>query len=211
MAPKVKPTGAKGKGAAKARKAATPIEPVPAVAETSLVRYDDTPRKRERDQTERRCIMEKVERKLKCKLGHLPEFQWRGKVNKQGISVEDFVGNELAKSHGDDRRLSTKFWTKVFTEFSLRECLSELLKEPEENETIDRDLLLVINHARSGNPAADPAAMLERYLGYCERVLNRSELWDIFRGVEESPQVSRAVSSRCFVAVLSYFSRTARG
>ena len=113
----------------------------------------------------------------------------------------------MGKLNGDEKKLSTKFWTTVYEKFALVEHVGDSLPEPTEELPVDPNLLLAMKHARSGNPAGDPAAPLESYLAHCD-VLNRCELWGLLRAVEEGPQLAQSIASKCQVALMAYFSRT---
>ena len=89
----------------------------------------------------------------------------------------------------------------------MNESAADLLDDPDEDLPVDRDLLLALAAASSGNPAGTPTAQLERYLEHCH-VLNRAELFGLFRAIMEGPELPRSVAYKCQVAALKYLSRT---
>jgi hypothetical protein len=164
-----------------------------------------TPSKRSRGG--RRDVSEKVMRNIANRLGHLPECMWQAKVNKEGLNIVDYVTRSMNQYHGDDKKLSSKFWTQLFLEYELSDSVAEMLPDPEEDLDVSTELLRALAAAGTGNPAGTPSSQLERYLQHCAP-LNRSELFGLLGAVMESPQMPRSVAMKCQVAVLRYFART---
>ena len=154
----------------------------------------------------RRSSDEKVERAVAQRLAHLPECHWRGKVNKEGLTISEYVKRAASMLHGENQKLGTKFWAQVFNEYELAKSVADSLIDPPEGLDIDKDLLLALSTASSGNPAGSPSAQLERYLDHCGE-LNRAEVFGLFRANMEGPQLPRSVAMKCQVATLRYLAR----
>ena len=176
------------------------------VDESSVASPPDTKKRR---QLCRRSSDEKVDRALQDRLAHLPEPVWRNKINAAGLTLPVYTKRLMKGLHTDNKRLSTKHWADMFTEFGLSDNASDSLAEPTEQGEIDRELLNAISVAQSGNPVGTPSSQLERYLERC-RTLSRQELYGLLHAVMEGPMLARAVAVRCQAAVLKYLARTLR-
>lgn len=225
MAPKRgRPPGARGAGKAKAKAKAAPkataapkapAAPQAATRDASDAELEETlsddgggvSTAKKRRQLNRRSSDEQVERALAQRLSHLPDEVWRTKVNKDGLSISEYVKRAHKKMHSDGKKLGTKFWSDVYNEFDLNESCADALEDPPEDLPVSKDLLMALASARSGNPCGTPAAQLERFLERCG-VLNRAELYGLFRAAMEGPSLPRVVAVKCQVAILRYLGRT---
>ena len=179
------------------------------LAEMCIGKACDRPAKKKRQQLERRDSDEKAERKLEEKLGARIDQSWRSKVSAKGVKISDYTKQAIKKlaPTGPGSKLSTKFWTKLFREFALLESAADGLEPPPSGYEIDPDLLEALEEAHSGNPAGQPASVLERYLENCHE-LNPLELHGLFNAIAEAPDLPTPVSMRCHVATLRYICRT---
>lgn len=148
MAPKRgRPPGARGAGKAKAKAKAAPkataapkapAAPQAATRDASDAELEETlsddsggvSTAKKRRQLNRRSSDEQVERALAQRLSHLPDEVWRTKVNKDGLSISEYVKRAHKKMHSDGKKLGTKFWSDVYNEFDLNESCADALEDP---------------------------------------------------------------------------------
>jgi len=160
-----------------------------------------------RRQVCRRNSDEQAQRALDEKLKDIPESSWRSKVNKQGLTLQEYVKRHSKSMKSENKRLSTKFWTECFAEFDLVNTCADNLEDPPSGLSIDTDLLKALQAARNGNPTGKPTLQLERYLEHCAP-LNKQELFGLFHAVMEGPDLPRPFAVKLHIAVLKYSGRT---
>lgn len=165
------------------------------------------PAVKRRRQAGRRDSDEQVERVVEARLAHIPPVLWEAKVNSGGETLRSAIKAELKRNAPQNKRISTKFWATVNTEFDLCVNLGDALAEPPDGEDIDMPLLEALEAARSENPATRTAAPLERYLEHTGK-LNRTNTYGLLRLVLEGPELSRPLAVKCQMAVMKYFART---
>lgn len=113
----------------------------------------------------------------------------------------------IKKLHGKNKKLSSRFWVQLFTEFELVETCADSLPDPPAAEVPDADLVSMLEQAHHENPAFRKTAPLERYIEHAP-LLNKCSVFGLLRAVMEGPTLPRTMATRCQVAVLRYFART---
>ena len=88
----------------------------------------DTNNDAKRRQLNRRDSDDKVNRVVVERLGHIPQSLWEHKVNENGLTIRDIIKKEM-KGLAAGKRLSTKSWVKLHSDFALCESLADALEE----------------------------------------------------------------------------------
>ena len=173
--PKVKVAAPKQKSAAKAAaakqsaKAAAPT-PQKIVAEPEPQPEEISPSKR--TWSDRRDPDAQVRRIMTLKLSHIDGVVLKTKTTKEGVTVFNYIKNEVLKTKQWNGRLRTQFWTKFWQDFDLSRDISSELPEPPESdeEGLEDELLDAMTLARSKNPAERCPDSLCYYLEHCSKL-----------------------------------------
>ena len=172
VAPRAKP---KAKASLETRgRSRTPLPEVApkAASPSGSPRSDrDTPKIRDRDQTNRRDIQERVERTLsECgRMDHIPKAIWGTKMNKNGQTIADLLYIEVEKKMSSNGKVGARWWSGVFEEFNLQQCLT--LDDPSDDSAPPGDLLDAIQTAHNQNPVQAKTKPLEQFLSHCGSML----------------------------------------
>jgi hypothetical protein len=204
IACKAKAKTAKAKVTAKAKaKAAVITESAP--DELDVAEEPDAKRR----QLARRDSDAQALRAREGKLNHVPESVLSNARSSDGLSINQYIKDALKNNSSHNKRLGSEFWVQLNMVFSLFPNPADALKEPgsDDESEIDSQLVDMLMHAHSDNPATRKAGPLLRYLDHCVP-LSRKNLYGMLQLVSESPTLTRTIAVQCQVGVLKYFART---
>jgi len=160
-----------------------------------------------RRQLRRRGSDDKVTRAMETRLRDIPESQLEGKRNSDGLTVREYIKQELRHAEREKRRLGSRFWSTLLVDFKLSTSIADGLADPPDGEVVDEQLVQLLEVAHSDNPAARRTQPLERYLEHCA-VLNRDSLYGLLGAIQACPSLLRSAALKCQLATLKYIARS---
>ena len=167
-------------------------------------------RKRLRCQEARRDLEQKVARALESgRLNHIPKSSWVGKMNSEGKTLPEALGDAFLEAESRNGKIGTRTWVRLFKDFELN--MSVDLPEPDEEDGhVDDELLEVIAAATNENYVRANVVPLERYLEFCDP-LSVTATYGLLQSLVPSPELSLPNAIRGQVAVLKMWGRTCHG
>ena len=155
----------------------------------------------------RRDSDDKVDRVMTTRLGKsYPAALLEGARNSFGQSIRDVLKLQIRDNKSSKKNLTTAFWTRLASDFSLSSSAADRLPDPVGGESICDELVDKLGFAHSDNPASRTVEPLERFLDECSE-LSYVECYGILQASMECPLVIRSASVRMLVAFLKYLGR----
>jgi len=103
------------------------------------------------------------------KFPYVSEERLNSLRSRDGQTPVEMAKGEMKGNRGSNVYLKTDFWLRFQAEFDLTYgCVYDALKEPEESQVVDEELMQVIWTSRSDNPATRSPAAFASYMQYTE-------------------------------------------
>lgn len=162
-----------------------------------------------RQRLNRRDSDDQVDRIIKEKLSPLFRTEViEGARSIDGASIRDRIRDQFKNNKAMGRKLSSKFWEGLYSDFNLNQTPADQLPNPPQGLDCRDDLLQALEAAHHDNPASRSTFPVERFLDSCTPNLNEFELHGLLHAVQENTTLCRPSALKLQLAVLRYFART---
>jgi len=126
--------------------------------------------------------------------------------NKGGDSIQDVVAEEIRRTRGKKKYLTTTFWRRVWEEFDLK--MGMFGKLPQQPEYLcSQELEDSLIPAYDDNMATRSITPFLRYLDIASPPLCQEELVAMLHSCTEGPTVTRKQSEKMLLSVLGYIGK----
>ena len=127
-----------------------------------------------------------------------------------GMSVNDYIGQEVRQKKAKNGRLCSNFWHRFHEEFKLgtgKFTHMDSADDPAGEEALSDELLDAVGEAHKENPAARKAEPFVNFLEYAGEP-SVTELRFMIEASREGPVITKKNSHRMLVAILAHIGRT---
>ena len=175
-----------------------------------------------RNQSNRRSIVEKVNRVLDRKLPHFDRHILKTKTGTNGKTpfqhIYDEIESKSASGKGRGKakskqkeRLSTQFWTGFWKTFDLSGSVSLQLEEPavwDDDAELDPEMTAAIARAHAKNPVDRKPGPLVHYIENCAKIAPVA-LFGLINAVQPGPTLALCHATLLHQAIAKYCARLA--
>ena len=189
--------------------AGPPVEVQSAVVDEAPVANLEHATNAPKRRVQRRDTDDQTERYIARKLGHLSEARLHSVQSKSGVSLYDYVKEEVRKKKKVRGRLGSKFTLQLYRDFDFErgtfDALSDCEVEDEDAE-MGLEMCEALSQAHDENPSARKPTPLIKYLERCGR-LSKFNYYGLLNGVLAGPLLCHKHARKLQVAVLHYVAR----
>ncbi len=127
---------------------------------------DDSPSRQKK--LSRRDSNDAADRALKGKHCHISAERLDAIVDKNGVSLVEAVRGELKKMKSTEQYVKTAFWIQLQQRYDLEGVtVFDGLEEPDQAETVSKELWDCLQQARCSNPIHQDADVLPTFFEIC--------------------------------------------